>query len=132
MACQSTGALGELDFAHSLLSRDHDLNDCTGSLIMMGFWSYQVFLLEHIFESKSASDLLWAGFTGDGADCVQFELCCAHWFDLAVLVELRAAQHRRKDWADQAARLFQCLCALAGWDAKELLNMVAWTRERLT
>lgn len=132
MACLATPALSELDFAHELFRRDSTLSQCAGELITMTFWAYRVFMLEQILDSSTASDLLWDGFTGDGAESVQFELCCAHWFDLAVLAEMRAAQYRRRDWAQTAERLFLSLCKLARWDAKELLNMVTWSRERLT
>src|ERR1700759_2573780 len=102
MVCRPAASLSELDFAHALFSRDEQLNTCTGKLILMEFWSYQVFLLEEILDSEAASYLLWDGFPRDGETTMGFELCCAHWFDLAVLTEFRAAQHGRRDWAETA------------------------------
>lgn len=132
MACVPTGAMDELGFAQALALRDQQIGQCRGQLIRMTFWSYKIFVLEQILDAEAASDVLWQGFVGDTTDGITFELCCAHWFDLAVLTELRAVQYQREDWFEASSRLFESLCSLVGWDAKELVNMVAWSRERLT
>jgi hypothetical protein len=132
MACRQSTALSELEFVHALMGRDEELTQCKGAVIGIELWSYKVHVLEEIFDSQVASDLLWDGFTGDGGKVITFQLCCAHWFDLAVLIELRAAQHCEPAYHHVAAQLLMALCHEAGWDPKELLNMVAWSRERLT
>lgn len=130
MACLPTETRGELEFVHALLARD--LGQCRGPLLRIAFWPYRVFVLEQIMDSSLASDVLWDGFQEDGCLGVHFELCGAHWIDLAVLLLLRAMQYRRLDWSDEADQLLENVCASAGWDSKEISNMIAWQSERLT
>lgn len=130
MACLPSQTCNELEFVSALLSRAH--GQCRGPLMRFAFGPYRVFALEHIMDSAVASDVLWDGFQGEGPDGVHFELCAAHWVDLAALCELRSLQYRRVDWHETAESLMDKLCASAGWDPKEISNMIAWKSERLT
>lgn len=132
MACLPTHTPGELEFVHALVARRCPVAECCGPLLRIAFWPYRVFVLEHLMDSPDASDLLWDGFMSDGAVGIHFELCGAHWMDLVAVCQLRAAQYRRSDWGGQADQLLVDVCTTAGWDPKEILNMMAWQRERLT
>lgn len=132
MACLPTHTPGELEFVLSLTTRQRAIGQCRGPLLRIAFWPYRVFVLEHVLDSKIASDLLWDGFCDDGCKELRFELCGAHWMDLASLCQVRADQYRRVDWSAQAGQLLRDVCQAAGWDEKEILNMIVWQRERLT
>lgn len=132
MACLPTQDHRELEFVSSLSSRDPEIGECRGPLLQLAFWPTKVFVLEHIFNSQAASDTLWEGFCGDRCVGVHFELCGAHWLDLAALVGLRAAQYRRSDWTGEAHNLLAEICHAASWDPKEIANMFAWQRQKLT
>lgn len=132
MACLPTEVSDELDFIHALMRRTSSFSQCCGPLLRIAFWPYRVFVLEHVLNSQQASDMLWDGFLEDGCVGVHFELCGAHWMDLAGLCQFRARQYRRDDWSTEAEQLLRDICVTARWDPKEILNMIAWQRERLT
>lgn len=131
MACSPTDAATELDFVKALHTRTRDHGQCRGPLLTLFLWSWQLETLEHIFDSEPACDVLWGGFQ-PSLTTSGFQLCAAHWFDLACLTWARALQHSRPDWSAQAEVLLKDLCDVAGWDAKEIVNMFAWQRARLT
>lgn len=132
MTCLPTEACDELSFVRAVSARSPQVDQCAGPSLRISFWPYRVFILEHILASKEASDILWDGFREDDQHGVHFELCAGHWMDLATVCGLRARQYRRADWADQAQILLGQVCTVAGWDAKEIANMFAWQRLRLT
>lgn len=132
MTCLPSETRGELEFVQALISRDSGIGQCRGPLLRIAFRPFRVFALEHCMDSEVASDVLWDGFCGDGRDGVQFELCGAHWMDLAALCQMRALQYHRADWTAEGEQLLRDVCRTAGWDAKEILNMLVWQRERLT
>lgn len=130
MACLPTETRGELEFVQAL--HDREAGRCRGPLLRLGFWPYRIFVLEHILDSQEASDILWDGFREDGCVGVHFELCGAHWLDLATLCAVRSRQYRRKDWVGEAEILMREICQSAQWDVREMANMFAWQRQRLT
>lgn len=130
MACLPTPTHGELEFVHELVTRD--LGQCRGPLLRITFRPYRVSLLELIMNSTAASDVLWDGFQGESYHGLHFERCAAHWMDLAALCGLRAAQYRRVDWSTTADRFMENVCTTAGWDTKEIVNLIAWQGEKLT
>lgn len=132
MSCTPTSTPTELDFVQALYSRLSTDYSCAGPLVHMSLWPWRVFTLERIFDNAEASDLLWSGFLSDGYVGVHFSLCAAHWMDLACLTWIRATQSGRPDSASEAQALAQDLCFSAGWDVKEIVNMLAWRRARLT
>lgn len=132
MACLPTEVRDELEFVHAMCGRSPDQGECRGPLLRLVFWPYRLFVLENILDCQSASDLLWDGFSGDRPQGVHFELCAAHWMDLVILCALQARRYRRQDWLNEAQHLLDGVCSTAGWDPKEIANMFAWQRERLT
>lgn len=131
MACTSTDSMTELGFVHALNQRRS--GECAGPIVQLTLWSWRVFQLERVFSSPAASDVLWSGFDGEADPYgLTFGLCCAHWIDLACLVWARALLRYRADWARAAEELLQDLCIGAHWDPKEIVNMFAWQRARLT
>lgn len=132
MACRDTETTDELSFVQALHTRNREVGECRGPLLRLGLWSWRVFSLEQIFDSQAANDVLWAGMHEDGQLGIHFSLCAAHWMDLAALCWMRAQQHRRSDWHEEANQLLSEICVTAGWDVKEIVNMFAWQQARLT
>jgi hypothetical protein len=130
MPCLSAEPCSELDFVRAL--QDRPEGECKGPSIVQTLWSGRVLLLERIFDSQIACDVLWSGYLVDRSDGLVFDLCAAHWFDLACFAWARSRQQSRRDWAWAAEELLQDLCHEAGWDAKEIVNMFAWQSTRLT
>lgn len=132
MACLPTKTSGELEFVHAMCTRTRPFAECRGPLLRVVLWPFRVFTLEHIFDLQQASDTLWDGYCEDSPAGVLFELCGAHWIDLVTLCGLRARLCKRPDWNSEARHLLDDVCAAAAWDVKEIANMFAWQRERLT
>lgn len=128
MGCEPGLSYSELDFVREMTHREARKGECTGPVIQLRFWAYRVFVLEHVLDSKEASDLLWEGFHEDPHEGVAFDLCAGHWLELAAVIELRAAQYRREDWAFMGRTLALDLCERAHWDPKEIVNFFAWQR----
>lgn len=128
MGCEPGLRYSELDFVLAMGERDARKGECAGPVVPLRFWPYRVFVLEHVLDSKAASDLLWDGFRDDPYKGVAFELCAAHWLELAAVVEVRAAQYGRDDWAFMGRTLALDLCESAEWDPKEIVNLFAWQR----
>jgi hypothetical protein len=128
MGCEQGSKYSELNFVQAMARRDARKGECVGPLISLRFRPYRVFVLEHVLDSKEASDLLWDGFRDDPHEGVAFELCAAHWLELAAVVEIRASQYRREDWAFMGRTLALDLCESAQWDPKEIVNLFAWQR----
>lgn len=129
MSCTATPDTGELDFVLALHTRSKAEGECRGPLLRLTF--------QRIFDSRSASDLLWSGFQheiqyGDYWRGSQFDLCGAHWLDLACLIWMRARQQDSAEFHLEADQLLRDTCKAAGWDAKEIVNMFQWQRARLT
>jgi hypothetical protein len=141
MACTPTHDLSELDFVLSLATRTKEIGECRGPVLTLSLWNYRALSLEHIFDSAAASDVLWSGMQEDhlpvaeglqAPGTIHFSLCAAHWVDLACLCWMRSRQYRRGDWKLEADQLLHDTCVAAGWDEKEIVNMFAWQRARLT
>lgn len=141
MACTPTHDRTELDFVLSLATRTKEIGECRGPLLALALWNWRAVSLEHIFDSAAASDVLWSGMQEDlpppvpapkALGTIQFSLCAAHWIDLACLCWMRSRQYRRSDWKSEADQLLHDTCVAAGWDEKEIVNMFAWQRARLT
>lgn len=146
MACTPTHDRTELDFVLSLATRTKEIGECRGPLLTLALWNWRAVSLEHIFDSAAASDVLWSGMQeqglsstkgfgpakGFGSGIIHFSLCAAHWVDLACLCWMRSRQYQRSDWKTEADQLLHDTCVAAGWDEKEIVNMFAWQRARLT
>ena len=132
MPCTAKEAATELEFVQQLCARRPHVNECCGPLLTIAFPTTGVFVLEHILDSGAASDLLWDGFLPDRHVDVYFRLCAGHWIDLTGLCVWRAKQFARSDWHGIAENLMNEVCQAASWDAKEIANMFAWQRLRLT
>ena len=132
MTCTPTDAHTEMEFVHSLTTRSREVGECRGPLLRIALWSGRVVELQRIFHSRIADELLWSGVHPDGALGIHFSLCAAHWVDLAALCWVRARGQAKREWAVEALRLLRDVCQVAGWDAKELSNMLSWHGARLT
>lgn len=130
MPCEQCSDMNELEFFDQM--RDRDDRCCLGPLIKLSLWSWQVYQLERIIQGARHSDLLWSGFVTDRYVGIHFELCAAHWFDLIWFAGVMAHRHRRRDWAVQSGSLLCDLCYAAGWDQKEVANLITRMGVRLT
>lgn len=131
MGCVGTGTITELDFIASMANRGAD--QCRGPIVDLSFSAVRLDTLETAFDSDQASGLLWGGLVHrtDGA-WLTFGLCAIHWMDLASLVGVRARQYVRGDWMAEASILLNQVCEQAGWDPKEISNLLTWQRVQLT
>lgn len=132
MPCNSSTAMTEFEFVRVFQQPDKDARHCRGPVLAVHLSPERVFVLERVFDGSSASDLLWFGFRRDAGGCLVFELCAAHWFYLASYIYAVAVAGYRLDWAHLAEGLIHDLCVSASWDVKEIANMFAWRRARLT
>lgn len=131
MPCEQCSDMNELEFFGQFRRRQDGC--CLGRLIKFSLGSGSIYQLERSFEgSPRHSDLLWSGFVGDHHVGIIFELCAAHWFDLIWFIGLMAFRHRRRDWAGQSGSLLRDLCYAAGWDEKEVSNVITSMGARLT
>lgn len=131
MPCEQSSSMNELEFFGRFRGREDGC--CLGPVIKFSLGSWQIYQLERIFQGSSRhSDLLWSGFVGDSHAGILFELCAAHWFDLIWFIGLMAFRHRRRDWAIQSGSVLCDLCYAAGWDRKEVANLITSMGVRLT
>lgn len=133
MACTADNpATNEFEFVRDVHTRTREFGECRGPLLRLSFSAWRLAVLEDAFESETAHELLWAGFHPEHADAMDFTVCAVHWMDLSCLVWLRARRFGRADWHAEADQLLRDACSAAGWDPKEIVNMFAWQRARLT
>lgn len=130
MACVPTNAVSELEFVKSLPGRGDEI--CAGPRLRMAVAADQVWEMDRIFDSELAHEVLWSGFEHDSGVGLEFALCAAHWLDLIALFWVRSLQQGLRESEVQARVLLRDLCFIARWDAKEIVNMLAWQRLRLT
>lgn len=135
MACLSEAYCTELGFVQALLGRSSE-GECKGPSVTLALATARVLYLERIFDSQIATDVLWSGYEERGDDDllyqVRFTLCAAHWFDLGAFAWARGYQKSRPDWINCGEELLQDLCREVAWDPKEIANLLAWRRTRLT
>lgn len=126
MVCRDAGHCTEIDFVASLRERDHD---CRGPLL-------EIALPEPHFigigDSLAVSDRLWAAAATATDDTVTFSLCAAHWMDLSYFTGVSGVVNGRPDWSLIANDLLCAILRAAGWDFKEMSNLLAWRRAQLT
>jgi hypothetical protein len=82
--------------------------------------------LEQAINSQRATDVLWDGLALASSDRVTFALCGAHWMDLSYLAGLHGRLQGRRDWSAEGSALLKDICTSAGWDVKEIANMIVW------
>lgn len=131
MVCAGTARMTEFEFIQSMADRGRD--ECRGPLVELSLSAVRLDILETSFQSQIAVGLLWQGLVPhtDGA-WLTFQLCAAHWMDLASLTSVRARQYLRGDWLAEASVLLNDVCRAASWDPKEISNLLTWQRVQLT
>ncbi len=132
----SMAAATEYEFVTSLAGRAP--GQCHGPAVTLFLSGYRLELLEEALHSRQALDRLWDGFepyeiAWDGRDDkLAFRLCAAHWFDLSRRAGQVALISARRDLFGVAGVLLHEVLTGAGWDPKEVANMVTWQRVQLT
>jgi len=128
--CTGTGTQTELEFVHALRTRA--AGRCCGPAVILPLVAYRIEVLESAFTSR-AHELLWDGLVPvEDDDRLLFRLCAAHWMDLSYLVAMRGRDQHRGDWLGESVTLLKQICQGAGWDLKEVGNMMQWQRVALT
>ncbi len=131
MQCRGTSSITEWQYVHQLHGRQG--GSCCGPLVTLPLVDGRLDRLEEGLQSEMASRLLWSGLV----DALEvnprmFRLCAVHWMELCYLISNHAHTSRRRDWWGEASLLLRQICAGAGWDPKEIANMMMWQRVRLT
>lgn len=129
--CLDAGRQTELEFVHSL--RGRQVGECRGPLVEIELPARLAERLEDSFcGNVAALDILTESLHVACGTSATFRLCVAHWLDLAHVSVLHGQEHRNRQWVEVADNLFQRACRTAGWDPKELSNMLVWQRAKLT
>lgn len=128
MGCTDAGTQSEYEFVRS--SADREPGSCSGPLLTLSFAAFRLAQLEAALPSDSA-DFLWDGFQLDTGP-LTFAHCAAHWMDLSLHAGMSARLHRRGDWFNGASHLLDLIFTTAGWDRKEMANLLLWRRVQLT
>ncbi len=133
MQCVGTGAQTEFEFIRSLRDRGREgFGECRGPLLTLTLSGHGLQTLEDSLMSCGAHETLWSGFQRSAAADMAFTLCAAHWMDISHVAGNHARQYQRTDWFAEASSLLKRTLHTAGWDPKEIANMVAWQRVQLT
>lgn len=123
----------EMDFVRA--SVDRQPGQCLGPLLGLWFEWSRLDILADVSLGSRAYDRLRDGFEQTVSDQeIMFSLfsqCAAHWFDLAMLVGLGARLNEHPSWASEAATLVHQTCTNAGWDVKEISNLLHWQRAQV-
>jgi hypothetical protein len=141
VGCTGTDRVTEYEFIWSLDDRV-DSWDCCGPMLSLAISPYRLALIidaihshEEAFHSSNAYQVLWAGHASAvqawgsvSPDRVIFALCAAHWMDLSFLTGLYGRLYERRDWMAEGTGLLKEICITAGWDVKEIANMIAWRK----
>lgn len=132
MRCFSDKGYGtEFDFVVSM--DDRQPGECRGPMVTLGLTGMRLYRLQAGLRDEAAAGLLFSGLDNAVRECgneslvrLTFSLCAAHWFYLSFVLGVHAHESRRADWFAEANLLLTDLCLGAGWDIKELANMVRW------
>ncbi len=125
--CRDAGRTSELDFVASLNGRNHD---CRGPLLSLTLPQLHITGIGDSLAGRD--DKLWSAADSTIGDCVTFTLCAAHWLDLSYLTGISGTLNSRRDWFLIATDLLHRILRSAGWDPKEMSNLLAWHRAQLT
>ncbi len=131
MGCTDASALTELEFVHEL--RGLALDACAGPLVTLPLVAYRLEIVEASLTHEWQHHKLWDAFlvrTDD--DRMLFQLCVAHWMALAYIVRYAAVRVNDAHRFNESVTLERQVCQAVGWDVKEIHNMIAWQRVRLT
>ena len=125
--CRDAGHSSEMDFVASLKGRNHD---CRGPLLSLTLPHQHVTGIGDSLAGRD--DKLWSSIDTTSGDAVTFTLCAAHWLDLSYLTGVSGTLNCRRDWFLIASELLHQILNGAGWDPKEMSNLLAWRRGQLT
>lgn len=126
-ACRDAGPCTELDFVASLAGRNHD---CRGPLLPITLPQPHI---EGIGDSLAVrGDTFWSSSTPAAGNSFTFTLCAAHWLDVSYLCGISGTLNGRRDWFNIATELLNAILRTAGWDPREMSNLLAWRRAQLT
>jgi len=126
-ACHDAGHSTELDFVASLTGRNHG---CRGPLLSITLPQPHITGIGDSLATRA--DQFWSAASPATGDSFTFTLCAAHWLDLSYLCGISGTLNGRRDWFNIATDLLNAILRSAGWDPRELSNLLAWRRGQLT
>lgn len=120
----------ELQFIQA--SRGRATAECGGPLLVLSLSLAQLSVLNDA-ASDAAIARLWVASAGVNAHRgLDFQLCAAHWMDLIYWCGIHSALLECPASFTLACALIRALAQAAGWDMRELANLLAWQRVALT
>ena len=132
MSCTAGASCTELQFVTALGARDSLSWNCIGPAVTLTLTGHEVRVIGSAVHSPVAFRMLIdnqdPGIDGDP----QFTLCAVHWLDLAGLAGVHGRLYQRSRWLAVAAALVRRVCRHAGWDPKEISNLLGWQQIQLT
>lgn len=122
MTCKGvSGKQTELEFAYSLWSREG--SECRGPLAKLTLRGHAfkgiVAALDCLDASRALISRADGMVTAAGG---RFEMCAAHWYDVAMVVGGMAEAHKQPVWQQLNTSLFIMISKAVGWDYREVMN----------
>lgn len=129
MACVGKPVHTEWEFIQSLHDRK-DGDECRGPVVQLAFRPFRLSELERGLDTDADYALLWSGFVPHTAPTIglTFALCVLHWMDIAGRLMWKATESHDDAMLTDASVLVQASCRLAGFDPKEISNLLRPTR----
>lgn len=116
--------MSELEFIQT--SGSGETNQCRGQIVGISLDIRAANYVADFFHSAGLGPLFMGGLTNRNETTARFDFCVRHWFDFTSLLYGRAKQESNPYWEQAAKRLYRGACQAAGWDYRELENMVGW------
>jgi hypothetical protein len=131
VSCTGSVCRTELDFITALRRRGSGA--CCGPLLTLALVTRRLETMETaLAHSERAGEVLWAGFVRGDDPPFRFALCAGHWLDIGFTIQIRAIRLQQLIWRNESINLLRQVCQEAGWDPKEISNMMTWQRVLLT
>lgn len=111
----------ELEYAYSLWSREGSA--CRGPLIKLRLRGFAYEEISAALSRVGAADVLRSTATEElTEEGGHFQMCAAHWFDVAGVLGGMAEAHENPVWDKLNSSLFMLTSRSAGWDFREMQN----------
>jgi len=127
--CDDAGPQTEWEFFRATRTREPD--GCCGPLLKLEISDQQFHRIDEAINDGRARDLLTLQ-DDESPQPLWFLLCAAHWMDLIYVVGVKAVTQQEAVWFNTATVLLVQVCQAAGWDPKEVANLVKWRILSLT
>lgn len=123
MPCQEGSAIGELEWVSEYAARDPGLA-CRGPLVHIGITPRYAVLAADAVRATPLHEVLWE--SSCEANPWAWDLCVAHWLDVAYLIGRRGIRGDGTSWLVLSNALIRAVVDMLGWDRKEIANLQRW------